>query len=172
MRYLHVLISALLLLWGGCSGKTGGGGVHKHAPRAMFQSVPPEKAIVLQKGPHKTACAICGMSVPMFYKTNHAADTKYGTRQYCSLHCLVADNELNKTDLRNVRVVDTATLKFIPALKAWYVVGSSAPGTMSRVSKYAFAKKSDAEAFAKKYGGRVTDFNGAYDEALKDFTRR
>ncbi len=162
---------ALLILaaLGGCSNKTEHPAKKEHV---MFQSVPPEKAILLQKGPHKTACAICGMYLPKFYKTNHAARTKYGTRQYCSLHCLVADNELNKTDLTHVQVVDTESLQFIPALTAWYVVGSSKPATMSRVSKYAFKTKATAEAFAKKYGGKVMDFYGAYDVAIQDFVKK
>ena len=168
MRYLKfwALLFAVAVLLSGCSTKNAQTGAKK---QTMFQSVTPQEAILLQTGPNKASCAICGMHLPTFYKTNHAADTKYGTRQYCSLHCLVSDNELNKTDLRNVRVVDANTLKFIPALKAWYVVGSSKPGTMSRVSKYAFGTKAAAEAFAKKYGGKVMDFYGAYDIAIQDF---
>jgi nitrous oxide reductase accessory protein NosL len=68
-------------------------------------------------------------------------------------------------------VVDTKTLQFIPALKAYYVVGSSKPATMSRISKYAFKSKADAEDFAKKYGGRVVGFYDAYDVAIKDFVK-
>jgi hypothetical protein len=55
----------------------------------------------------------------------------------------------------DVQVVDNSTLKFIPVEKAWYVVGSSKPGTMSKVSKYAFGTKEAAEKFAKEYGGKV-----------------
>jgi len=146
------------------------------APKQMgerFQSVPRSKAKIVQKGEHKASCAICGMHLATFYKTNHAATLRDGTkRQYCSLHCVVHDNEINKTDLINLKVVDAKTLKFIPALSAYYVVGSSKPATMSRVSKYAFAKKRDAEAFAKAYGGKVMKFYDAYEVATKDFTRR
>jgi hypothetical protein len=138
--------------------------------RVRFQSVTPQEAVLLQKGKDKTSCAICGMNLPTFYKTNHAADTKFGTRQYCSLHCVVHDNELNKTDLKNLRVVDTNSLKFIPALDAYYVVGSKKPATMSHISKYAFTNKSEAEIFAKKFGGKVMKFYDAYDVATKDFT--
>jgi nitrous oxide reductase accessory protein NosL len=69
-------------------------------------------------------------------------------------------------------VVDAKTLCFIPALSAYYVVGSNKPATMSKTSKYAFAKKSDAQAFAKAYGGKVMKFYDAYKVATKDFTRR
>ena len=112
------------------------------------------------------------MHLQTFYKTNHAAETKTGTKkQYCSLHCVVHDNEINKTDLLNLKVVDTHSLKFIPASKAFYVVGSSKPGTMSRTSKYAFAKKSQAEAFAKKFGGKIMNLHDTYTESMKDSYR-
>lgn len=140
--------------------------------KVRFQSVSADKAVLLQSGKDKASCAICGMHLPTFYKTNHAADTKEGTKQYCSIHCVVHDNELNKTDISNLRVVDTNSLKMISALEAHYVVGSSKPGTMSRVSKYAFAKKAEAEAFAKAFGGKVMKFYDAYDVAKKDFSNR
>ena len=159
-------------LFGGCMAEKSGTAEMKQAQKVRFQSVPADKAILLQKGKDKASCAICGMHLPTFYKTNHAADTKYGTRQYCSLHCLVHDNEINKTDLSNVMVVDTDTLQFIPALEAYYVVGSNKPGTMSRVSKYAFKSKAAAEAFAKKHGGKVMRFYDAYDIAIKDFIKK
>lgn len=155
----------IALLFIGCANTATA--VKSNMNRTRFQTVPVEKAILLQKS---SSCAICGMHLPTFYKTNHAADTTTGTKQYCSLHCVVEDNELNKTDLKNLRVVDTNSLKFIPALDAFYVVGSSKPATMSRVSKYAFSTKSDAEAFSKKFGGKVMKFYDAYDVATKDFT--
>ncbi len=161
-----VLFSMLfsILLFSGCSSST--------INKVRFQSVPASQATLLQSGKDKSSCAICGMNIPSFYKTSHVADTKNGTKQYCSLHCVVKDNEFNKTDLSNLRVVDTNTLKFIPVLKAFYVVGSSKKGTMSRVSKYAFSTKKDADKFAKEFGGKVMKFYDAYDEATKDFTKR
>ena len=43
------------------------------------------------------------------------------------------------------------------------------PGTMTRYSKYAFAKRKDADAFAKKHGGHVMNFYDAYTVAIQDF---
>jgi hypothetical protein len=155
---------ALVLFFSGCVSST--------LNKVRYQSVSVDQATILQSGKDKESCAICGMHLPTFYKTNHVGDTKDGVKQYCSLHCVVKDNEFNKTDLTNLRVVDTKSLKFIPVLKAFYVVGSSKKGTMSRVSKYAFAKKEDADNFAKEFGGKVMKFYDAYDEATKDFTKR
>ncbi len=60
-------------------------------------------------------------------------------------------------------MVDNTTLKFIDVIKAWYVFGSSKPGTMSMTSKYAFGNKADAEKFAKEFGGKVMTFYAVLD---------
>ncbi|OQX50088.1 MAG: hypothetical protein B5M46_01810 [Epsilonproteobacteria bacterium 4484_20] len=136
----------------------------------MFQAVPKGQATLLQEGKAKAFCPECGMTLPMFYKTNHAATVNGKVKQYCSIHCLVED--MNKgAKPTDIRVVDVTTLKFIPVQKATYVVGSHKKGTMSMVSKYAFANKADAEAFAKENGGKVTDFKGALEAAKADFTK-
>ena len=133
-----------------------------------FQSVPPSKAIIMQSGKDRTACSICGMDLPTFYKTNYIAEDDNGMHQYCSLHCLVA--HLNEgAELKNPKVVDVTTLKPIPVLQAYYVVGSNVKGTMSRVSKYAFGRYEDAVAFQEQHGGKIMDFNAAMQEAKKDF---
>ncbi len=146
------------------------GGMHR-AKHKMFQRVPAEKATLLQQGDAKMFCPECGMNLPMFYKTNHVAEVDGKTKQYCSLHCLVEDREINHKTLKNIRVVDVTTLQFIPVEEAFYVVGSDVKGTMSMTSKYAFGTKEAADAFAKAHGGRVTDFQGAYEAAKADFTK-
>jgi nitrous oxide reductase accessory protein NosL len=135
----------------------------------LFQSVAPSKATLVQSGKEKKFCPVCGMNLPMFYKTNYAANVNGKEKQYCSLHCLVEDEELNHADVKNIKAVDAISLKFIDAKKAYYVVGSKKKGTMSMVSKYAFKNLSDAAKFAKANGGTVMDFNAAYSEAKKDF---
>jgi len=165
---IAILTTLVAIILAGCANSSSSIKANKN--RMRFQSVATEQATLFQTTKDKESCAMCGMHLPTFYKTNHAADTKYGTRQYCSLHCVVEDNELNKTDLKNLRVVDTTTLRFIIALDAFYVVGSNKPATMSRTSKYAFEKESDAKDFAKKFGGKVMKFYDAYDVATKDFT--
>ncbi|EDZ62059.1 hypothetical protein SMGD1_0038 [Sulfurimonas gotlandica GD1] len=128
----------------------------------MFQSVDMNKVTIMQGGKAKMFCPACGMNLPMFYKTNHAANNGEHVEQYCSLHCLVETNMKNKGILKDIIVVDVTTLEFIDARTASYVVGSSKKGTMSMVSKYAFAKKEDAQDFAKKFGGKVENFDETY----------
>ncbi len=145
------------------------GGHGSHAGGAMFQSVPKDKAILLQTGENKASCAACGMKLPMFYKTNHAAHLYESIRQYCSMHCLAEEKSLKKMPIKDFKVVDVKSLKFIDAKRAFYVAGSKKKATMSKVSKYAFANKEDAVKFSKRYGGKVVDFDTAFKIALKDF---
>lgn len=168
MKSIYILLPILgALLLGGCTGTV------KPTPKksyTRFQSVPASQVTLLQKGTHQQECIVCGMDLPTFYKTNHAATTKEKhIRQYCSLHCVVHDNEINKIDLYDLKVVDITSLKFISAQSAYYVVGSMQEGTMTRFSKYAFAKRKDANAFVQKYGGHVMNFYDAYTIAMQDF---
>ncbi len=129
------------------------------AQAQMFQTVPADQAQLLQAGPGKLYCPGCGMNLVKFYKTSHSL----GDHQYCSMHCLVEVG--SKTG--EARVVDVTSLKFMPAAKAHYVMGSDVKGTMTMNSKYAFADKAAAEAFAKKHGGEVVSFAKAEAVARK-----
>jgi len=136
--------------------------------RNLFQSVDSKKAILVQEGKDRLYCARCGMNLVLFYKTSHMALSENKKLQYCSIHCL-ADHLRDGGELRNPEVVDVSSLKFIPVLDAYYVVGSDVPGTMTKVSKYAFFSIDDAKAFQAKHGGVIMDFYGALEEAKKDF---
>ena len=145
---------------------------HNHKKHMkMFQSVPMKKATILQSGKAKMFCPECGMTLPMFYKTNHVATVNGKVKQFCSLHCLVEESLKYDMGLKNIKVVDVKSLKFIDAKNATYVVGSSIKGTMTMKSKYAFANKEDARKFAKKFGGKVVGFKKAYAIASKAFAK-
>lgn len=134
----------------------------------MYQTVSPEQAQLLQADPGKLYCPSCGMNLVTFYRTGHALEAADGvTRQYCSLHCLV---EANPDLAGRPLVVDNTGLQFIPAATAFYVVGSSKPGTMTMNSKYAFADEAAAEAFATANGGQVMDFAAAVEIARAGLT--
>jgi len=124
----------------------------------LFQAVSADKAVITQEGEGKMFCPKCGMTLPMFYKTNHAAHVDGKSKQFCSIHCL-AETMADGGKITDIKVVDNTTLKFVDASKAWYAVGSSKAGTMTMTSKYAFANKADAEAFAREFGGKVINFN-------------
>jgi nitrous oxide reductase accessory protein NosL len=134
-----------------------------------YRMVPMAKAQILQDGKSKMYCPKCGMTLPMFYRTNHAATVDGKVQQFCSAYCLVeAMNDGAK--ISDVKVVDNSTLKFIDANKAFYVVGSSKPATMAKkISKYAFGTKEAAEKFAAEFGGTVMGYDQMLAGAKKDF---
>jgi len=150
---------------------------HQHGSVASnrFSSVPENQAVFLQKGENRAICCVCGMNLPGHFKTNHAVTFKNGeTKQYCSLYCLV--DELNRHPTGDgsmsggeIFVVDAKNLNFIKAKTAFYVVESQIDGTMSTISKYAFADKNDANTFANQHGGRVVGFDKALALASDDF---
>jgi len=146
-------MSAVLFLILGCNNE-------KTAMKKMptrFQSVSMSQVQLLQDGKSKMFCGVCGMTLPMFYKTNHASDVDGKKHQFCSIHCLAETiNSGKKVD--HIQVVNNEDNKFIDAKDAWYVVGSSKAGTMSKISKYAFAHKEKAKLFAKEFGGDVMNF--------------
>ena len=138
--------------------------------KEMFQSVSADKAVMFQNGDAKLSCPECGMNLPKFYKTNHSSTVDGKAKQYCSIHCLVGD--INKgLKVKDIKVVDVESLKFINAKDAFYVVGSSKKGTMSKVSKYAFASEKSAKLFAKDNGGEVLTFDEAIKKAQDDFKK-
>jgi nitrous oxide reductase accessory protein NosL len=139
-----------------------------HIKSSMYQSVNENKATLVQVGKNKRYCAICGMDLVKFYKTSHMATYEDKHYQYCSIHCL-EDHLGQGVTLKNPKVVDVASLKFISVYKAYYVVGSKKRGTMSKISKYAFLTKSDAIKFQKKFGGEIMNFNEARKKAQEDF---
>ncbi|HGZ70776.1 MAG TPA: hypothetical protein ENK74_05210 [Nitratifractor sp.] len=133
-----------------------------------FRMAPKNKAENLQEGEHRDYCPKCGMTLHMFYRTNHAATVNGKVKQYCSLYCLIDDIN-SGAKVSHIKVVDNTTLKFISAKGAWYVVGSKKPATMSQTSHYAFGTKEAAEQFAKKFGGKVMDFESTLAKAKADY---
>ncbi len=136
-------------------------------PMKNPRMVPMEQATILQDGKNKMYCPICGMTLPMFYKTNHAAKHNDHDKQYCSIVCAVEDAIVNGKKLTDFKVVDNSTLKFIDSKDAYFVVGSKMPGTMSVVSKYAFGTEAAAQKLVASKGGKVMRFDELYKLVVK-----
>ena len=162
-------IAITALLFSGCAESTKAT-TGKKMMKSRYQSVKMEQAQLLMDGKEKTSCTVCGMKLPMFYKTSHASTVDGHQEQFCSIHCLVKTQDGGKK-VTDMQVVDNESLKFIAVADAWYVVKSSKPATMSTVSKYAFKDKAKAEAFAKEFGGEVMNFEGALAVAKEDFKK-
>lgn len=113
-------------------------------------------------------CPYCGMDRTEWHHSRHLVqyddDLVDGT---CSIHCLAISLSLNldrgpkaiyaadfgsKEAVKPLTPVDTAT----------YLIGSKLKGTMTAVSKVAFADKAAAEAAKAEQGGEL----GGFDEAL------
>ncbi len=138
------------------------------AQAAHFSKTAEGTPQLVQKGPQKMWCAVCGMNLKMFYKTSHAVELDDGTKkQYCSIRCLAADWPNIKGHVKKILVVDAKTGKLIDAKSARYVVGSKVKGTMSMTSKIAFGSLDDAKAFQKTYGGKIIAFDEAFAMAKK-----
>jgi nitrous oxide reductase accessory protein NosL len=132
----------------------------------MFQTVNPKDATLVKKDSSKNFCNVCGMHLTKFYKTSHVTTFKNGNKeQYCSLHCQANIHSNHGSKIKSIQVVDTKSLKLINDSSAFYVVGSSKKGTMSPISKYAFAKKDTALTFQKKFGGTIHNFEEALEIA-------
>lgn len=122
----------------------------------------------VQTGEEKYWCPISGLSLKQNYKTSYISTLNNGRkRQYASLSCLVKDNQEYGIDLNNIKVIDWRTQKYIPAKKAFYVVGSKVKGVISKTSKIAFKEEKEAKAFQNENGGEITDFNQAFSLAKK-----
>jgi len=160
-KVLSLIVLSLLLV--GCGPEK-----KPNVKRTMFQTVNANEATLVQSGKDKQYCVRCGMDLVKFYKTSHTASDDKTHYQYCSIHCL--EEHLGEgITLKNPKVVDIQSLKLISVSQAYYVVDSSKRGTMSRVSKYAFANEVDAKKFQKEFGGEIMDFNKAREKAQEDF---
>ncbi len=116
------------------------------------------------------SCKYCGMDRAKFASTRMLIEYDDGTAVgLCSLHCAAIElaNQIDKTP-KAIRVGDYSSRELTDAEKATWVVGGAKPGVMSRRGKWAFARKADAEAFAKENGGAVVGFEEAIKAAYED----
>lgn len=109
-------------------------------------------------------CPLCSMNLKMFWKTTHWLTFTDGTRTgYCSIHCASIVYQERAVDIDHWEVADYDTRRIINARKSHFLIGSDLPGTMTPVSKLAFASLDTAERYQKEHGGTI----GTLDDALK-----
>jgi nitrous oxide reductase accessory protein NosL len=115
-------------------------------------------------------CPYCGMNRTKWQHSRHLVhyddDLVDGT---CSVHCLVLSLSLNLD--RGVKAMygadfgsDEKIKPLVNVDEATYLIGSKLKGTMSKVSKMAYASKEKATAAQAKEGGRL----GSFDDALSE----
>ncbi|MBI4686868.1 MAG: nitrous oxide reductase accessory protein NosL [Nitrospirae bacterium] len=117
----------------------------------------------------KERCDNCGMDRNKWARTRYEFETSKGKFHTCSIHC-VAVMKMKLADTpKSVKAAEYLNPeKMFDADTAFYVIGSTAPGTMTAKSKIAFPSKEEAEKFSAKYGGTVGSFSDALSEAEKD----
>jgi mono/diheme cytochrome c family protein len=104
------------------------------------------------------------MNLKMFWKTSHWLTFSNGTRVgYCSIHCASKVYQERPTEIDGWEVADFDSKRLVNARKAHFLVGSDLPGTMTPVSKLAFASREVAEKYQKTHGGSI----GTLDDAIK-----
>jgi nitrous oxide reductase accessory protein NosL len=115
-------------------------------------------------------CKLCGMSREAFSYSRMLIEyddgTKVGT---CSIHCAVRDLDSNPgKKVKALLVGDYKTKELVDAEKAFWVIGGKKQGVMTIRAKWAFVRKTDADAFIKKNGGKLASFDDAMRAARED----
>ena len=113
---------------------------------------------------HKS-CKYCNMDREKFAHSRMLIEFTDGSSTgLCSIHC--AALELAQTfdkEPKAILVGDYNHKNLIDAEKAYWVIGGQKPGVMTKIAKWAFAEKKDAEDFIKENGGKL----GTFDDAMK-----
>jgi nitrous oxide reductase accessory protein NosL len=110
-------------------------------------------------------CSHCSMNLKMFWKTTHWLTFSDGKRiGYCSIHCASKAYQKRPTEIDRWDVADYHTKALIDAHKAYFLIGSDLPGTMTPISKLAFTSYDVAKTHQKEHGGTIVD---SLDDALK-----
>ncbi len=162
-RYVALFAAALLTLSGGAalaeqkSGHMDGHQGHQHGAPSVHADVKKHQD-----------CLHCGMDREKFSHSRmlitYADGSSVGV---CSIHCTAIELKKGKP-VTSLQVADLESKKLIDAEKAFWVIGGDKKGVMTKTPKWAFAKKSSAEAFIKKSGGKLATYKEALALAEKD----
>jgi nitrous oxide reductase accessory protein NosL len=137
---------------------------------AMIVGVLSMTVFALDEITQSPSCKHCGMDRQKFDFSRMLIEYEDGTSiGVCSLHCAAVELAVNidKTP-KAIKVGDFGTKNLIDAEKAFWVVGGTKPGVMTKQGKWAFEKKDAAETFVKSNGGALTSFEDAIKIAYTD----
>jgi len=118
-------------------------------------------------------CQHCGMDRLKFAQSRMLIEYDDGASVgTCSIHCTAVDIGLNKDKTAKTFLVgDYYSKELIDAKTAYWVIGGTKPGVMTKRAKWAFQKKKDAEKFTAEYGGDMANFDQALKAAQEDLSR-
>ena len=111
------------------------------------------------------SCPFCGMDREEYAHSRMLIEfsetTTIGT---CSIYCSATMIALKKREIKKgILVADYNTKKLVRAEKAFWVIGGSKMGVMTKRAKWAFTEQEEALKFIKENGGRLS----SYDHAMK-----
>lgn len=119
-------------------------------------------------------CKYCGLSREKFSFSRVLVEYDDGTViGLCSIHCAAVDLaiQLDRAP-KSIKVGEYTSRQLIDAEKAFWVIGGTRQGVMTKQAKWAFAKKGDAEKFINENGGTLATFDqvmkAAYDDMYQD----
>lgn len=113
-------------------------------------------------------CPLCSMNLKMFWKTSHWLTFSDGKRVgYCSIHCASKIYQKRPTEIDQWEVADYHTKTLINAHRAYFLMGSDLPGTMTPVSKLAFASQDVAKSYQREHGGTLGTLDDALERAIE-----
>ena len=121
----------------------------------------------IQKFPQ---CKFCGMDRQKFAHsrmlTGYTDGSAFGA---CSIHCAAVDlaQNIDKTP-KAILVADYPAKNLIDAEKAYWVIGGTKPGVMTKQAKWAFADPKAAAAFIKENQGKLASFDDAMKATYED----
>jgi len=128
-------------------------------------------------------CHLCGMLITNFsgpkaelFRQGVTKEEGNSVKKFCSTRDMFSfylDPENNR-NVTTILVHDMSKAPwdapddgyFIDARQAWYVVGSRQTGAMGKTLA-SFSAKTDADAFASEFGGKVIDFNAVSYQSLQ-----
>jgi copper chaperone NosL len=145
----------------------------------LVKDLPKDKDPLTDELKKYPRCRYCGMERAKFSHTRHLLvyedDSVEGT---CSIHCASISLSLNMDrGPKAIYAGDAGAAEEIKPLvlvdKATYVIDPSKPGTMTKVSKFAYADQAKAEEAAKtdasaKAGAKLVKFEEALKAAYLD----
>jgi copper chaperone NosL len=86
-----------------------------------------------------------------------------------NLRCASIDLAINfNKTVKSIKVRDYTTKNFIDVEKAYWVIGGNVKGVMTNKTKWAFAKKENAQTFIKYHGGELATYEKALKTTYKD----
>lgn len=138
---------------------------------AMSQETPPEHPLKGERQLAQGHCQNCGMNLNLWARTRHSFKNSEGEHHTCSIRCLADITSKSGEKPRDVMAALYLHPELMkPADQLFYVVGSSAKGTMTKASKLAFATCAEASAWRAEFEGMIMTFAGALAVATSELS--